>query len=261
MEFRSSKQPLKLWFLLGVIVASIVGVLFVPAIPQDPAYHNFADGRAVAGIPNFWNVLSNFPFFVVGVIGLISMKRASCKATLPALNASYFMFFVGVFLTGFGSSYYHWSPSNLTLVWDRLPMTISFMAFFAVIVGENISPDTGRRLLWSLLFVGLLSVVYWHITESQGRGDLRLYALVQFLPMLLIPLILLLFRSRFSGSIYIWSVIGCYVVSKIFEHADQPAYQAIGIGGHALKHLAAAAGTYCFYLALRYRDFLGESQG
>jgi len=62
--------------------------------------------------------------------------------------------FVGVFLTGIGSSYYHLYPDNRTLVWDRLPMTIAFMALFGAIVGEYISRRAARELFAPLL--GLL---------------------------------------------------------------------------------------------------------
>ena len=41
------------------------------------------------------------------------------------------MFFLGLFLTGFGSGYYHWEPTNDTLVLDRLPMTILFAGVVA----------------------------------------------------------------------------------------------------------------------------------
>ena len=77
--------------------------------------------------------------------------------------------------------------SNATLVWDRLSITVSFMAFFVIVYGETVSVRTARMMLGPLVGLGIVSVFYWHITESQGVGDLRLYGLVQFLPMLLIP--------------------------------------------------------------------------
>jgi hypothetical protein len=83
-------------------------------------------------------------------------------------------------------------------------MTLAFMAFFSMVIGEHLSPGLGRRLLWALLFAGVLSIICWHITESVGRGDLRPYGLVQFLPMLLVPIILLTYRSRLDGAIYLW---------------------------------------------------------
>jgi hypothetical protein len=51
--------------------------------------------------------------------------------------------FVGLQLTAFGSSYYHLSPNNSRLVWDRLPMTIAFMSMVAAIIAERISLRIG----------------------------------------------------------------------------------------------------------------------
>jgi hypothetical protein len=36
-------------------------LFFAPPIPQDNAYHLFVDNRTIAGVPNFWNVVSNLP--------------------------------------------------------------------------------------------------------------------------------------------------------------------------------------------------------
>jgi hypothetical protein len=251
---------LRLAGILGVAVLAIVVVLFMPPVPQDPAYHDFADRQTLYGIPNFWNVVSNMPFVIAGLLGLLLLlRRQAVAGGLPALWSAYRVFFAGVFLTGFGSAYYHLDPTNETLVWDRLPMTLAFMAFFSVIVGEYLSPVAGRALLWPLLLVGILSVVYWHITESAGHGDLRPYALVQFLPMVLIPMILLMFRSRLNGSVFIWAMIAAYVISKIAEYYDAEIHAAIGaLSGHSIKHIVAAVGTLFIYLALRRRRPVGN---
>jgi hypothetical protein len=56
--------------LLGATVVSVLGLFFLPPIPQDQAYHQLADQRAIFGIPNFWNVVSNLPFLLIGAAGL-----------------------------------------------------------------------------------------------------------------------------------------------------------------------------------------------
>ena len=250
----------RLLSIFAVAILAIVAVSFMHPVPQDPAYHDFIDQRTLYGIPNFWNVASNVPFVIAGLLGLLLLTgKQPVAGGLPELRPAYLVFFAGVFLTGFGSAYYHLDPSNASLVWDRLPMTLAFMAFFSMIVGEYLSPRLGRALLWPLLAVGILSIVYWHITESEGRGDLRPYALVQFLPMVLIPMILLMFRSRLDGSILLWFMIAAYVVSKIAEHYDAELYAATGaLSGHAIKHLAAAVGTLFIYIALRRRRPVGD---
>src|SRR5258708_1963065 len=112
-----------------------MAVMLIQArFPQDSRYHNFADQRHLLGIPNFWNVISNAPFLVVGVLGLWALLFGRPTGILPELKAGYVAFFLGTALVAFGSSYYHLRPDNETLFWDRLPMTIAFMSFFAVVI-------------------------------------------------------------------------------------------------------------------------------
>src|SRR5215472_8219618 len=127
--------------LLGLTAVSLAGLLVVPSIPQDQAYHLFADQRDLLGIPNFWNVVSNIPFIVVGAVGLAQFRD----------DASTVVLFLGFFLTGIGSSYYHWDPNDGTLFWDRLPMTISFAAIFSLVVKERVGNRAGAVLLWPML--------------------------------------------------------------------------------------------------------------
>ena len=51
-------------------VGSLFGLRLLPPIAQDQSYHQFADQRTLLGMPNFWNVISNVPFIVVGATGL-----------------------------------------------------------------------------------------------------------------------------------------------------------------------------------------------
>src|SRR6185295_20317622 len=98
-------------------------------------------------------------------------------------------------------------PSNAALVFDRLPMTVAFMSLFSAIVADRVSEPLGRALLWPLVTCGIASIGWWQMTESAGAGDLRPYALVQFLPMLLIPLMLLLFRGRWLSPRWLWASV------------------------------------------------------
>ncbi len=162
---------------------------------------------------------------------------------MPALFPAYHILFAGVLLTAFGSAWFHLAPDNDTLFWDRLPMTIAFMSLVAIIVGEHISERLGRSLLWPLLAVGAISVIYWDYSEAQNAGDLRLYGLVQFLPMLLIPAILLVYESVFDRTRFIWILFVLYALAKAFELLDAPLY-SLGelVSGHSIKHLCAALG-------------------
>ena len=246
------------WILLVAAVLLITATMLVVPVPQDPAYHGFADGRGWLSIANFGDVASNLPFALVGILGLIALLRNNLIID-PAERTAYLVLFGGVLLVCFGSSYYHLAPDNQRLVWDRLPMTLAFMGLFSAIIGERISSKAGRVLLWPLVLVGLLSVLYWHFTEQQGQGDLRPYALVQFLPMLLIPLILWLYPSGYRDLRYFIGLLGFYALSKITEHWDEAIFEQLGfISGHSIKHILAAAGVYCFYLGLKQRALKAE---
>ena len=238
----------------GIALAVIAVLVFVAPVPQDPAYHAFADGRAFLGIANFGNVASNLPFLVVGAWGVGYVMRHGQAVCLPGLELAYVVFFSGVMLTALGSGYYHLVPANEPLAWDRLPMTIAFAGLFAIIVGEYVSARAGRLLVIPLLIIGIVSVEYWIWTESRGAGDLRPYALFQFLPMLLIPVILLLYKPAIGHVRYFWMMLGFYVLSKVTEFLDAHIFAAGGIvSGHTLKHLfaAAAAGTLLYALMQR----------
>lgn len=234
--------------------AVIMAALFVDPIAQDPTYHQFADQRHILSIAKCLNVISNLPFAVIGAIGFVLVNRHSATFA-SAARPAWLIFFVAVFLTAFGSGYFHLNPNNATLIWDRLPMTIAFMSFGAVVVGEYLSLRAARAVLVPLLLVGAASVLFWAYTESLGRGDLRAYAVVQFLPVLLIPMVVLLYRDRSDLSPYIGSVIVCYIGAKLLEYFDAPIY-ATGqlISGHTLKHVfASLAPAIILYGLMRRR--------
>src|SRR5260370_18049936 len=125
-------------------------------------------------------------------------------------------------------------------------MAISFMAFFASMIGERIRIEAGLWLLGPLVLLGVGSVVNWRQTD-----DLRLYAVVQFYPLVMIPVMLWLCPPRYIGTGYVWGALGWYVLAKILElHAVDYGILAWGhiLSGHPLKHLAAATGALWVYL-------------
>jgi hypothetical protein len=230
----------------------------VPPIPQDPGYHAFADQRPGLGVPNVLNVASNLPFLVVGALGLAFLARdrrigGGQTFVTPDDRLPYWPLFTGIGLTGIGSAYYHWRPDNATLFWDRLPLTVGFMALLASVIGERISRRAGGRLLWPLLIVGAASTLYWHLGEQRGAGDLRPYGLVQFGSLVLIPLILALFPARYTGTSALVVSLGWYALAKVFEHFDHGLFALTGVSGHTWKHLASAAGAYWILRMLERR--------
>ena len=233
------------WLAAITVMLVIATAFYVGPIAQDLDYHHFADQRTLVGIPHANDVLSNLPFCLFGLAGLTLAWRR--RDRLDDGGNMYLGFFLGVLLTGFGSAYYHFAPSNPTLVWDRLPMTIGFMSLFALILAERVDSRLGRQWFPYLLLAGLASVLYWHLAD-----DLRPYLLVQFGPMLVLPCLLL--KNRRDGDRWLWLALGFYLLAKVLEAADGPVFGLTGewISGHSLKHLAASVAPLMVLLKLRH---------
>ena len=231
-------------FLLAFTLAVVVVTVSLPPIPQWQSYHNFADRRAWLGIPNFCDVGSNVLFAVAGLWGLVFLFRGKASGQFLDQREKwpYAFVFLGLLLTAFGSSYYHLAPDDARLVWDRLPMTIAFMALVAAMLAERISVPAGLYLLPVLILMGMASVLVWWHGEQRGAGDLRFYAAVQVCAVLLLPLMLLL-RPRYTRGVDFAVIFGFYVLAKILEMADRQIFSLArhSVSGHTLKHLAAGA--------------------
>ena len=233
--------------LIVLLLAPLGIMLMVMApIPQDLAYHDFADRRAFLGVPNFADVVSNLPFLVVGWMGLRLWLRGGTNGA----TQSWAVFFLGVSLVAFGSGYYHAHPDSVTLAWDRLPMTVAFMALFAALVAEHVRPGLELDMLRGAVLVGVVSVAWWRYTD-----DLRLYAWVQFAPLVALVYIALAFPARHSHRGYLVGGLVFYALAKAAEHWDAEIFSAAGgiVSGHSLKHLLAAGAPYCIYLMLKKR--------
>lgn len=169
-------------------------------------------------------------------------------------RCAYLVFCIGVVWVSFGSAYYHYSPSTPALVWDRVPMTIAFMALFSMVVHDRISEQGGRVILWPLVLAGVAAVGYWYWSESQGQGDLRAYGVIQFLPMLLIPLMLMIYSGKGLRAPWLWGALGTYALAKVVEYFDKSIYNATGVvSGHSIKHvLGSFAVLWAVFSVLGY---------
>ncbi len=223
----------------------ILGISIMDPILQDEKYHAFSDSAPLFGIPNFWNVISNLPFLLVSILGFSQLSFPKDQKRL------YQVLFLGIGLVGIGSCYYHWNPTSETLVWDRLPMTITFMTLFTIIIGEFISKIWSKRLFLPLLGLGLFSILYWKMSST---GDLRLYGMVQFYPMVAIPVILIYFKDQQAATSGYWYLLAAYILAKYCEHYDPQIHDYFTvISGHSLKHIFAAFGLYCLVHAYKKR--------
>lgn len=244
-----ANHPRHKWLLrISLIFCTLfgIGLLVTDPVLQKSSYHLLADTRSLLFIPNFADVISNLPFAVIGYIGLSYSLQNKREISL-----SWRIYFIGLILVAGGSSYYHWNPNNQTLVWDRLPMTICFMSLFVALLVDNVSTQLEKLFLPASILIGASSVIYWDYT-----GDLRFYAFVQFGTLAAIPLILWLYKSRYTHSYYLIFGLIFYALAKILELSDSRIFELNGglISGHTAKHLLAAAATYCVYLMLIKRQ-------
>jgi hypothetical protein len=241
-----------------ITVVTIMGLVLVGPIPQDEGYHGFADQRSMLGIPNFLNVASNVPFLLTGLAGLGFVLGYALPSTGSFINRferlPYVSFFLGITLTCFGSAYYHLAPTSDRLVWDRMPMSIAFMSLLAATIAERINVRAGLVLLAPLVLVGAASVIYWHVGEQSGSGDLRPYVLVQFYSLLAVILSAVLFPSRYTRGRDILIAAGVYALAKLMEVLDSLILSIGGIvSGHTLKHIVAAAAIFLVLRMLKHR--------
>jgi hypothetical protein len=230
---------------LAFTLLAVAAAFLLPAVPQPLDYHHFADQRGAFGIGNFLDVVTNVAFMLAGLSGLVVVFSGRAYFEFPSERWPYAVFFLGVLLTAAGSAYYHLSPDNETLFWDRLPMTIAFMGLLSSQVVDRISVRAGLVLLVPMLLVGMASVVYWIATERMGAGNVLPYGILQAYAVVVLLLMATVHRSRYTRASDLYFIFGWYVLAKVLESLDAQvlAYSHV-VSGHSLKHVAAAAAGF-----------------
>lgn len=234
-------------------LAGAVAVALLPPLPEPPALRSLVDERAFLGIANFLNVVSNAPFLLVGAWGLYCLTRNRREAFAdPAEKWPYAALFLAVALTAFGSTYYHLAPADDTgLMWDRLPMSVAFMALLSAVIVERISVKAGLWLLVPLGVIGVASVLHWRWSQ-----DILPYAVMQYGGIAAIVAIALLFPSRYTRANDLFGAVAIYALAKLAEVLDAQIY-ALGeiVSGHTLKHLIAALALWWLVRMLKLRAY------
>jgi hypothetical protein len=237
--------PKILGFLAMLAAVALLLLLYGP-IAQLADYHRFADTRTLLGLGNFSDTASNVPFLLIGVAGIAWwLVQPARERSLAWLSV-----FAGAIGCCFGSWAYHQNPNDATLVWDRLPIALTFMAFFVAILEDHYGRDVTPKLILPALILGAAGVFYWRATS-----DLRLYLWTQIVPLLAVPMALLLFPARHTHRGWYGAILACYALAKLTEIWDFQIFAATGrsISGHTLKHLLAAAGLACMFWMLAQR--------
>ena len=233
-----------------VTIGAAAALLVYGPIAQLPNYHAFADTRVLFGIPHWGDVVSNVGFTVVAAWGL---RVLSTSRGHRAGRLGYGLFLVSLLLTSIGSSFYHWAPDNSRLVWDRLPIALACAGLLAAVRAES-KPGT-HELVWTVCLAvsGLASVLWWHVTEGAGQGDLRPYLLLQGLPLVLVPLWQARATAPAERAAFGVAIV-LYAAAKVTELNDHTLYQHFGgLSGHTLKHVLAAMASAVLVAQLAWR--------
>jgi len=247
-------QRVRVAAVVALFAAALGAMLTLAPIPQDPAYHAFADTRDVLGIANGLNVWSNLPFVLVALSGFAVVSQRPAAFREAAERLPYLGLFAGLAATALGSAYYHAAPDGARLFWDRLPMTVAFMSLFAAVLAERVTVRFGLRAFPLLLALGVASIVYARQTD-----DLRFYLLVQGFPIVALPLLLALFPAWYTRGGDLLGLVGWYLLAKVFERLDQQVFETLRVvSGHTLKHLFAALAIAWVVRMLRLRHPLPE---
>ena len=211
------------WAALGVIAAAM---LLHGPIAQPAGYHDFADARSAFGIARAADVLSNVPFALVALWGLLRRPAG------PAWR----MFDVALLLTAFGSSYYHLAPDDARLVWDRIPIALACAAMIVAVHAETHTTHHMHALLAAMAVAAVASVVWWRETTDLGP-----YLLFQAAPLVLVPFWQWQANRPRRERILFGMAFACYAIAKMLEVLDRAVFQALTVvSGHTLKHLFAA---------------------
>lgn len=232
--------------LLGV-AALLALALFGPVLPASAHQHTLADQRALWGIPCALDVLSNLPFAIAGLWGLVALRRVAPGMLDAPSRALASLFFAGLVCTAAGSALYHWQPQDAGLLWDRLGMVLPFAGLLGLAAASRVSARAGAAAAGTVLLAGPLAVLWW-----SHSGNLLPWAVVQLGGMLVVLALACLPRRDGALGLHLGAVMALYALAKLFEAADHAVFEATGqaVSGHSLKHVLAAAAAWPVLAAL-----------
>lgn len=229
------------WGLLAAVAVLFALAVWGPSLAASPHQHDFADQRTWRGLPCALDVLSNLPFAVAGIAGLVWLQRLGALRLCLATRATAGLFFAGLVLAALGSTVYHWQPSDAGLLWDRLGMAVAFAGLLGWAVVGRISPRAGLAMALGMLLGGAAAVWAWSHT-----GNLMPWAVVQIGGMAVVLALAWLPHRHGALALPLGAVIACYAAAKVLEGADHVVFAATGhwVSGHTLKHLVAAGAAW-----------------
>jgi hypothetical protein len=240
---------------LAAIGLTVFFPLLAPHLPHIPTSghshvhahgHAFIDARSFFGIPNGLDVLSNLPFLVGGIWGMIMLHRSKKRAA--PLQTAARVFFIGLILTCVGSSFYHWAPSDYGLMIDRLGMAIAFAGVISLAAGSRLGAVVSEHATPVLLILAPLAAI-----AAYTLHNVLPWAVVQFGGMALMLWLACLPRIPAMPAIHLGALIALYALAKLFEALDTQVFELTQgiVSGHSLKHIAASLAAWPVIVALK----------
>lgn len=240
----------RLW--AGAFLFCFCFILATPKIPHSPKHHIFADMRNFFGVPNTLNVITNFPFLVVGILGLVLCLHGNYFGiSLRGEIWGWVFFYAGITAVAFGSAYYHLKPDDARALWDQLPTMFAIASLFSCFIIERMNERIGITCLVSLLMFILVTVAY-----ERTFNDLRLCIIFHFIPCATIPTMSFLFPPKYTHSRYWFLASGFYLLAKVEAIADRKIYSINRyiISGHSLGHLCLVMVPVMITMMLWFRN-------
>jgi hypothetical protein len=192
------------------LLLAIAIACFGPSVAQFEHYHAFADQRHLLGLPCALDVLSNLPFALLGVWGLLRLRAPGVGQPTSTQRALATLFFGGLVVTALCSAAYHLHPDDAGLSLDRLGMVSAFAGLLGLAAADRISMRAGWWTAAAVLALGPVSVLVW-----ASSGNLLPWAVLQGGGMLLI--VLLALPAGGAPGVCRWGGGGWYVLAKALE--------------------------------------------
>lgn len=264
MTSATELQPVRKWYKfdrrmpVAVTVGAAAVMLFYGPLHQFESFNQLADHSVLGGIHHAGDVISSGGYAIVGLFGILTLLPNRLHPSIRSGWAGYSLFLFSLILTALGSAYYHLSPSDGRLVWDRLPIALCCAGLLAAVRAESRRLPTSVPATVVLAGCAIASVIWWRVSEFAGDGgDLRPYLLLETLPLALIPLWQAIYDVPYADRVWFGSALGLYIVGKSAQALDFHIQARVGwISGHTIWHLlaAAAAGVIAVRLNLRLQE-------
>jgi len=233
------RRKLAILAMVFLLLSLCVLTLMEPNQPSD--FHDFAAVDSFLGVDNGLDVFSNIPFALVGLIGCRSLlRRDSLEGSVEPYEARlWWVVFVSIGFASVLSSWYHLSPNDVRIVFDRLPIITLMSAVFTIFLSQTM----GEK--WMRIFFPLLVISWFSVLLINFSGEWRPYLIMQFLPLVMIPSLVILFDHGRGGVREFCTAAMLFLIGKVAHEFDHEIYTLSGvISGHSVWHLLAAAGTY-----------------